>query len=193
MHRGMPAAAQRPSVRDGLAEIHIDERPMASSALRSGLAEAIDEAVDAVLAEPTARAGVLILGRDPELGRRGALPATRARAEAACRAEQAALRRLEASPKPFVAWLEGPTRGLAFELALACRARLVVGDRDATTLALTDTAIGLAPRLGGLHRIAEIGGLALAISLGTAGRPLGASEAEALGLIEGAVSREEAV
>jgi enoyl-CoA hydratase/carnithine racemase len=188
----MAADAQGRSERSGLAEIRLVESPSGSSALRSGLAEALDAAVDTVLGDPRVRAGALVLGADDDLGRRAGRPATRARAEAGCRAERAALHRLATSPKPFVAWLVGPVGGLSLELALACRARLVLGDGQGTAMTFSDLEVGLAPRLGGLGRVMEIGGLSLAVSLGTVGRSLDAREAEALGLVDAIVPQAQA-
>lgn len=167
--------------------VRIREPASSASALRSGLAEALDEVVDRLAADRTGPAGLLWLGADaPRLGADAPAHPTRARAEAACRAERASVERVASSPKPVVAVLHGDVDGTSLEVALACRARIAV-EGSSCTLALSDTEIGLAPRLGGLARIVAKGGVALAVDLAVGGRRLRAEEALSLGLVDAIV------
>ncbi len=153
------------------------------SALRSGLAEAIHAAVEAIAAAPHASAGVLVWS-GPGRAWHDA-PESRAHAEARCRAEQTALRRLAGSPRPVVAALDGRVVGPAAEVALACAARVA---SDRLELGLVDFARGLPPHLGGLARTVELAGVDVALDLGVRGARIGAPRALELGLID-AVAR----
>jgi len=174
----------RPSLdadEDGVAEAALDLGRPAKSALRSPLAEALAAILDAVSRTGAIRAVVLRLGGEPTL------PApehgqTRARTEAQCRSEQAAVERLRASTIPFAAWLRGPVRGPVLEIALACGAR--VASEGYVDLAFSDLEIGLAPRLGGLRRALELAGLPAVLPLATLGKVIGPREAVELGLVD---------
>ncbi|NUO47217.1 MAG: hypothetical protein HOV80_00015 [Polyangiaceae bacterium] len=167
--------------------VRIREPASSASALRSGLAEALDEALDRLAAERNGPAGLLWLGSDAaRIGADALSHPTRSRAEASCRAERAAVDRIATSPKPVVAVLHGDVDGTSFEVALACRARIAV-EGTACSLAFSDTEFGLAPRLGGLARVVATCGIGLAVDLAARGRRLDAQEALALGLIDAIV------
>ncbi len=164
--------------------VRIREPASSASALRSGLAEALDEALERLSAERIGRASFLSLGGDaPRIGADALSHGLRSRAEAACRAERASLERIARSPRPVVALLHGDVDGTSFEVALACRARIAI-EGTSSTVGLSDTEIGLAPRLGGLARAVALGGIEVAVDLASRGRRLGAEEALSLGLID---------
>lgn len=85
----------------------------------------------------------------------------------------------EEMPKPVVCAIHGACLGGALELALACDLRVV--DADAV-LALPETRVGLIPDLGGSSRLPQVVGLGRAKDLVLTGRPVGAEEAERIGL-----------
>ncbi|WP_350332831.1 3-hydroxyacyl-CoA dehydrogenase NAD-binding domain-containing protein [Coralliovum pocilloporae] len=61
-------------------------------------------------------------------------------------------RKLETSKKPWVAALNGTAMGGAFELALACHAR-IAADKSSTKVGLPEIKVGLFPGAGGTTRI----------------------------------------
>ena len=64
-------------------------------------------------------------------------------------------RRLETCGKPFAAAINGICLGGAFELALACHHRVVVGRRS-TRVGLPEVKVGLFPGAGGTQRVARL-------------------------------------
>ena len=89
-------------------------------------------------------------------------------------------RGIERSRAVFVAALEGSAYGGGTELSLACDLRLL---RDGATLALTETTLAIIPGAGGTQRLPRLVGPGRAKELILTGRPLGAQEALAWGLV----------
>ncbi|HKY66528.1 MAG TPA: enoyl-CoA hydratase/isomerase family protein [Acidimicrobiales bacterium] len=90
------------------------------------------------------------------------------------------LRMLADFPVPIVCALKGWTLGTAFERALLCDVRIA---GEGTHLALAGIDHGVIPDGGGLAKLHEIGGSALALDLGLTGRRVEADEALRLGLV----------
>lgn len=98
------------------------------------------------------------------------------------------LRMLADFPVPIVCALKGWTLGIAFERALLCDIRIA---GESTVLALAGIDHGLIPDGGGLAKLHEIGGSALALDLGLTGRRVGAAEALRLGLVSQVVPDDD--
>ena len=92
-------------------------------------------------------------------------------------------RRLERSPKPFVAAVDGLALGGGLELSLACHAR-VVSDRRGVLLGLPEIKLGLLPGAGGTQRLPRQVGARLGLELLLRGEPLKAEAALACGLVD---------
>lgn len=93
-------------------------------------------------------------------------------------------RDLETNGKPVVCAINGTCMGGAFELALACHAR-VASDQDKLRLALPEVQVGLLPGAGGTQRVSRMvkdmqAGLQMLIQ----GQRLKAQKAKAMGLID---------
>src|ERR1700750_739724 len=73
-------------------------------------------------------------------------------------ATKADLRRLETSPRPVVAAINGAALGGGFEIALACTRRVVVDD-PAALVGLPEATLGLLPGGGGVTRVVRMLGL----------------------------------
>jgi len=91
------------------------------------------------------------------------------------------LRRMETSPKRFVAAVDGFALGGGFEIALACHA-VVATPRS--SFALPETGIGIYPGLGGMHRSARRVGVPLARWLVLCGETVSATSAAEFGLVD---------
>jgi len=89
--------------------------------------------------------------------------------------------RLEASPKPWVAAVNGLALGGGLELAMACRARLVADD-PRIQLGLPEVRWGLLPGAGGTQRMPRLLGFQLAMELLLSGRSLAPADAVQAGL-----------
>jgi 3-hydroxyacyl-CoA dehydrogenase len=161
---------------DGVAVITIDSPPV--NALSSAVTQGLDAAVDKALADPAARAVVLICaGRTFSAG--GDLKsAVMLDGLATFAARQA---KLDGALKPMVAALHGQALGGGFEIALSFHYRVAA---PGTRLGLPEVKIGLLPGGGGTQRLTRAVGARLALDLMTTGRTITAEEALPLGLID---------
>lgn len=97
--------------------------------------------------------------------------------------------KLSALPVPTVAAIHGHCMGGGVELALACRYR-IASDDEKTRLALPEVKLGIQPGWGGSARLPHLIGVTAAFDLMLTGRSLGASSAQAVGLVDQVVANE---
>jgi 3-hydroxyacyl-CoA dehydrogenase len=169
---------------DGVAVITVDHPPV--NALSPVVTEGLDAALGQALADPAARAVVLICaGRTFSAG--GDLKAEGMLDGLASFAARQA--RLDGASKPTVAALHGQALGGGLEIALGFHYRVAA---PGTRLGLPEVKVGLLPAGGGTQRLARAVGAALALDLMTTGRTLSAEEALSLGLVD-AVAPEGAL
>jgi 3-hydroxyacyl-CoA dehydrogenase len=83
--------------------------------------------------------------------------------------------------KPLVAALHGSVLGGGLEVALACRARIAAAG---TSLGFPEVKIGLIPGSGGTQTLMRFVDFETAVKMVTTGRPIGAADAQRLGLID---------
>lgn len=110
--------------------------------------------------------------------------ATAARALVTC--GWALFERVAALPFPTLALIRGHCLGGGLELALACRYRLVVDDKD-TRLALPEVMLGIVPGWGGMKRLPTLIGPLAALDMMLAGKSVDARRAKRLGLADDCV------
>jgi 3-hydroxyacyl-CoA dehydrogenase/enoyl-CoA hydratase/3-hydroxybutyryl-CoA epimerase len=101
-------------------------------------------------------------------------------------------RRLETLGKPVAVALEGLALGGGFEFALAAHYR-VAGDSPRISFGLPEVTLGLLPGGGGTQRIPRLAGIARALPLLVDGKPIDATRALELGLIDEIVPQGNAV
>lgn len=98
-------------------------------------------------------------------------------------------RRLELSPKPYVAAINGLALGGGLEVALACHRRVVVDDASAQ-LGLPEIKLGLLPGAGGTQRLPRRVGVEQGLRMLLSGEPVAPREALALGLVDAVVAAD---
>jgi enoyl-CoA hydratase/carnithine racemase len=91
-------------------------------------------------------------------------------------------------PVPIICALKGWVLGIQLERALLCDMRVAA---ESAALALPAVDHGVIPDSGGVAKLFEIGGSALALDLALTGRRVGAEEAFQLGLVNQVVPDEE--
>ena len=91
-------------------------------------------------------------------------------------------RKLETCGKPWVAAINGTCMGGAFELALACHARVASGG-DKVTMALPEVKVGIFPGAGGTQRVPRLAQPQEALQMLTSGQSLTPQKALAMGLV----------
>ncbi len=106
------------------------------------------------------------------------------------RSGQQVLDRLAALRCPTVAAIHGFALGGGFELALACRYRVAVGD-DKLTLGLPEVQLGIHPGFGGTVRSVNLVGVRPAMDMMLTGKSIRADKAQRLGLVDRLVSSEQ--
>lgn len=103
-------------------------------------------------------------------------------------AGQALCNEIEAMNKPVIAAINGPALGGGMELAIACHFRIASED---AILGLPELKLGLIPSFGGTQRLSRITNTATALDLILTGKQISSKEAQALGIVQATVTREE--
>jgi len=98
------------------------------------------------------------------------------------------LNRLENTPKLVIAALNGHTVGGGLEIALAADIRIACG--GAGKIGCPEVLLGVLPGIGGTQRLPRIAGKARALELLTTGRLLDFEEAQAIGLVNLILDKE---
>jgi enoyl-CoA hydratase/carnithine racemase len=112
-------------------------------------------------------------------------------AEELARSGQALMLRIERSPKPVLAAINGRfCLGGGNELAMACHIRIA---EERVKFGQPEIRLGLIPGWGGSRRLAHLVGLGKAVELILTGDHLRAQEAQQLGLVNRVVSEGEAL
>jgi enoyl-CoA hydratase len=107
---------------------------------------------------------------------------------ARARAGQRVLSRIERSPKPVIAAVNGFALGGGCELALACHIRIA---SSAAKFALPEVKLGIGPGYGGTQRLPRLVGTGRALQILLTGDTIDAAEALRIGLVNAVVRAEE--
>ena len=88
---------------------------------------------------------------------------------------------IESASRPIVCVLHGTTLGGGLEVAMSCHARVAL---TGSKVGLPEVTLGILPGAGGTQRAPRLAGIATALDMITSGKPMGADEALANGLID---------
>ncbi|GAB2206495.1 3-hydroxyacyl-CoA dehydrogenase NAD-binding domain-containing protein [Roseibium sp. ROS1] len=88
---------------------------------------------------------------------------------------------IESTSRPIVCVLHGTTLGGGLEVAMSCHARVAL---TGSKVGLPEVTLGILPGAGGTQRAPRLAGIATALDMITSGKPMGADEALANGLID---------
>ncbi len=180
------------TLEDRVAMIVIDHPPV--NTLSTTVMAELDQIIDEVNSNPQIKAAVItgagmffIAGADIH-----EIQSIRSAAQGAKLAlrGQAILNKLENSPKPFIAAINGICLGGGLELAMACHLR-VCGDR--AQLGQPEINLGIIPGFGGSQRLSRLINKSRALELILTGDRITAQEAHRIGLVNKVVPGMEVV
>jgi enoyl-CoA hydratase len=98
---------------------------------------------------------------------------------------QAVLRRIETSPKPVIAAINGFALGGGCELAMACHVRIA---SESARFGQPEVKLGIGPGYGGSQRLPRLVGQGRALELILTGEMIDAREAHRIGLVNAVVA-----
>ncbi|MEK7325940.1 MAG: enoyl-CoA hydratase-related protein [Chloroflexota bacterium] len=171
------------TVEERVAIITIDHAPV--NALNNTVLDELAAAVDEVVADSNVKAAIVtgagqmafVAGADINEFTKLTTPES---AKEFIVKGQSTFNKIENSPKPFIAAINGVALGGGLELALACHMR-IAGDR--VRLGQTEINLGIIPGWGGTQRLTRIVGPAKASELILTGDNFTAQEAYRLNLV----------
>ena len=168
-------------------------RPDKLNALNKTVIEELGTAIDAAINDPQTKS-VIITGSGPKAFVAGAdisefssLNAAGGKALAQ-RGQDLVFSKIENSPKPIVAAVNGFALGGGCELAMSCHFRIAA---DNAKFGQPEVNLGLIPGYGGTQRLVQLIGKGRAIELLLTGNMIDANQALQYGLVNHVVSQEE--
>jgi enoyl-CoA hydratase len=174
----------------GIAVVTLN-RPEKLNALNASLLTELDAALTDFETNP-ALTSLIVTGAGDKAFAAGAdlteIPANGVQARMLAERGQRIFRRLELSPKPSVAAINGYALGGGLELAMACTMRVAV---ETAKLGQPEVRLGLTPGYGGTQRLARLAGRGKALELLLTGDQITAQQAFDLGLVNHVVAAAE--
>jgi enoyl-CoA hydratase len=176
---------------DGIFTIIIN-RPDKLNALNKTVFEELNSVMDTVYTDNSIK-GVILTGAGPKAFVAGAdisefLQITNENAEFLSRNGQQVFFKIEDSPKPVIAAVNGFALGGGCELAMACHFRMA---SNTARFGQPEVNLGLIPGYGGTQRLSMLVGKGKAMELILTGNMIDADEAKQLGLVNHVTSPEE--
>src|SRR5258706_15778838 len=169
-----------------VAVVTVDNPPV--NALSPGVPAMIEAAVERAVADPAAKAVVLIgagstfiAGADIKFFEK---VFDRATSLARSHDIHARLRHIEDSTKPVVAAIHGTALGGGLEVAMACHYRVAVASAK---VGQPEVLLGIIPGAGGTQRLPRLAGGAMALGMCTLGQHVSAQRALEAGVLDAIV------
>ena len=173
---------------NGVAVVTLDAPGEKVNTLSSAMLKDFDALLDTIRNDGDIKAAVLLSGKKDsfiagaditELSKLN----TAQEAAALSAQGQAALDRLEGSPKPIVAGIHGTCLGGGFELAMACSYR-VATEHKKTVVGLPEVKLGLLPGAGGTQRAPRLAGAQAGLTMIMTGQNIKPKKAKRMGLVD---------
>jgi enoyl-CoA hydratase len=166
-------------------------RPDKLNALNDATIAELDDAVQAAVGDG-GTGGILLTGAGRAFVAGADIAELRAKApdqvRALARRGQEVFRRLETSPKPVIAAVNGFALGGGCELAMACHVRIA---SEAAKFGQPEVKLGVIPGYGGTQRLTRLVGRGRALQLLLTGEVIDAAEAFRTGLVNRVVPAAE--
>jgi enoyl-CoA hydratase len=178
-------------VEEGICTIVIS-RPDKLNALNKEVIDELENAIDEIYRNPSIRSAI-ITGAGSKAFVAGAdisefLELSPAQAPQLARRGQTVFDKIENSPKPIVAAVNGFALGGGCELALSCH--FIYASENAK-FGQPEVNLGLIPGYGGTQRLTQVAGKARAMELIMTGKLITAQEARQFGIVNEVTSQEE--
>src|SRR5436305_14591926 len=178
--------------RDGVALVHLN-RPPANSYNRALLDE-LNAAVDEVRWDGDLKGAVLVSDLAPRVFAAGAditnfLNSTQQQRVMTVLHAHEILRKIEQTPKLFVAAISGHALGGGLEIALACDFRFAA--EGEYRIGLPEVRLGLLPGNGGTQRLQRLVGRGKGLHMTLTGEPVNPAQALELGIVERVVPADK--
>lgn len=180
------------TVEDRVATIVIDHPPV--NALNTPTMDELSQVIDDVISNKEIKAAVItgagmffIAGAD--INEINTLKNAK-EGEEICLRGQGVINKIENSPKPFIAAINGMCLGGGLELAMACHLR-VCGDR--AQIGQPEINLGVIPGFGGTQRLARLTNQPKAMEMILTGDRISAQEAYRIGLVNKVVPNMDVV
>lgn len=181
------ATADRDAVR-----IVTVNRPDKLNALNAATLDALDAAFAAAIDDASVRV-IVLTGAGPkafvagaDIAEMNALTPVQGR-DFSLRGQRM-MRRVERSPKPVIAMVNGFALGGGLELAMCCHLRIAA---DTARVGQPEINLGLIPGFGGTQRLLRLAGRAATLELCLLGTPIDAARARELGIVNRVVPADE--
>lgn len=167
-------------------------RPDKLNALNAATLDALDAAFRSAIDDGAIRV-IVLTGAGPkafvagaDIAEMSALSAVQGR-DFSLRGQRM-MRRVERSPKPVIAMVNGFALGGGLELAMCCHLRIAA---DTARVGQPEINLGLIPGFGGTQRLLRLAGRAATLELCLLGTPVGAERARELGIVNRVVPADE--
>lgn len=180
----MPTDSIALDVRDGIAVITLDSPPVNS--LGHALRAHIVACLDAAQAHQEV-SGIVLTGTGKSFSAGADITEFGTPRQFQEPVLRTVIARIEASPKPVVAAINGVALGGGLELALACHGRVAFAS---ARVGLPEVTLGLIPGAGGTQRLPRLIGIAAAYRLMATGRPQTAADLAATPLFDQVVQED---
>jgi 3-hydroxyacyl-CoA dehydrogenase len=170
-------------IADGVAVVTVDNPPV--NALSPGVPDGIAAAIDRAASDPEARAIVVLgAGRTFIAGADISVLEGMAWGQERVIVLHPLLAKIEDSAKPVVMAIHGTALGGGLEVAMAGHYRVAVASAQ---LGQPEVNLGIIPGAEGTQRLPRLVGIEKAVEMCVTGKPIGAAEALAAGLIDAVI------